>query len=311
MTNAEIDNRPTLEGTLTDFPIAELLGLLTATNQTGTLQASVRPAALLTVVDGLVAFASTDPAFTVRDLLVGGGVVDAELWQQTINSGIDIGGLGDALVRAGVDAKAMQDALHEQVISVCAMLVDQPVARFRFVRQSRSSMGEAFACPAALLRDRLTERAGEWSRLRTVVARDTAAVTLSQDLAEGWSRISIDRADWPVFLAVRDEATPASLATSTGLGIFETTRSIVRLWEAGAIVVDGVAAPAPGTGDAFGASPVGAPASERGEDTRSLDEHPAAAEPVEDEFAEATDAGTVAAAAEGADDDVAAVGAIW
>ena len=76
MTLVDNDTRPTLEGTLSDFPPAELLGLLAATRQTRMLQLSVRPAALLTIVDGSVAFATTDPAYTVRDLLVAGGVVE-------------------------------------------------------------------------------------------------------------------------------------------------------------------------------------------------------------------------------------------
>jgi hypothetical protein len=246
MTHADNDLRPTLEGTLSDFPLAELLGLLAATRQTGMLQVSVRPAALLTIVDGRVAFASTDPSFTVRDLLVAGGLVDALRWQEAVSSSVEVGELGEALVAAGADRIEIQHAIIEQVVRVCEALVDQPVARFRFHRQPRSSMGEDFCCPVSLVRDRLAVRTEEWARLRTVVPSATAVVTVRQALPEAWDHVVIDRADWPVFLAIAGSTTPGALDALTGLGIFETTRAVARLWEAGAVVVDGRAASLPG-----------------------------------------------------------------
>ena len=79
MTNAaDNDLRPILEGTLADFPIAELLALLAATKQTGTLQVAVKPAALVTVVDGRVAFAALEPHFAAA-LFKAAGLPMADL----------------------------------------------------------------------------------------------------------------------------------------------------------------------------------------------------------------------------------------
>jgi hypothetical protein len=243
MTNASVDNdlRPKLEGTLTDFPIVELLGLLSSTRQTGTLQVAVRPGALVTIVDGQVAFASTDPAFTVRDLLVGGGVISSALWQLTVSTGVAVSELGEALVSAGADREALQRAISEQVIGVCEAMVDEAGARFRFMRQPRSSMGDAFICPTEQLRRRLLDRTEEWARLRAVVTSPAAQITVPEELADGYEAVLIGRADWPVLLRVGAGCTAAELDAQSGLGAFATTRAIVRLWEAGAVRVDGQA----------------------------------------------------------------------
>jgi hypothetical protein len=193
-----------------------------------------------------VAFATTDPAYTVRDLLVSGGVVDALRWQEAVASGVDVGELGEALVASGVHRIDLQHAIVEQVVRVCETLVDQPVARFRFARQPRSSMGADFCCPVSLVRDRLAARTEAWARLRTVVPNADAEVAVRQDLPETWQRVVIDRSDWTVFLGISGPTTTSALDAHTGLGIFETTRSVMRLWEAGAVVVDGRAAPTPG-----------------------------------------------------------------
>ena len=255
MTNAaDTDLRPILEGTLADFPIAELLALLAATKQTGTLQVAVTPAALLTVVDGRVAFASTDAGYTVRDLLLDAGAVTTELWQRTVSAGIDVATLGEALVDAGADRDGLQQAIRDQIVRVCESLIDQPGGRFRFVRQSRSSMGEAFTCTADLLREKLVARASEWDRLRIVVPSDRSEIVVRPALAQDCEQVEIARADWPVLLAVGTPTTPAALDGSLGLGIFATTQSLVRLWEAGTIVVDGRALPSAADDDATGES---------------------------------------------------------
>jgi hypothetical protein len=241
-TNTDIEMRPTLEGALSDFPIADLLGLLAHTRQTGTLQVAVRPTALVTIIDGRVAFASTDPSLTVRDLLVGRAVVDAYQWQEAASAGRDAAGLGEALVAAGADRSDIQCVIQEQVIRVCETLVDQPEARFRFVRQPQSAMGDDFCCPISLLRERLGARADEWTRLREVVPSNASSVSVREVLPDDCGSVMVQRADWPVLRAITGVTTPVGVDAVTELGIFETTRAIARLWEAGTVTIDGAPA---------------------------------------------------------------------
>src|SRR5690606_21939961 len=92
--------RPSLEGDLNDLRPMELLRLLGQTAQTGTLQVLADGPALLTIVDGAVSYATTDPTRTLRHLLTHEGLVDDERWTRA--TGDDDEDLGDALVAAGV-----------------------------------------------------------------------------------------------------------------------------------------------------------------------------------------------------------------
>lgn len=225
--------RPSLEGDLDDLRPIELLRLLGRTAQTGTLQVLADGPALLTIVDGAVSYATTDPARTLRRVLSEAGIVDDDRWHAaTTKDDLDF---GDALVAAGVDENALVACVRGAVLDVFTDISLAPRGRFRFVTGRRHALGPRFHySPDELDRD-LGNRLEGWDRVCSVVPDLSASARLTRTLPPGRTGVTIRAVDWRVLVAVDGARTLREARAALGTTRYALACCVADLVEMGVL----------------------------------------------------------------------------
>lgn len=225
--------RPSLEGDLNDLRPIELLRLLGQTTQTGTLQVLADGPALLTIVDGAVSYATTDPARTLRHVLTDAGLVDDARWQQAAAQ--DAVDFGDALVAAGVDEDGLVACVRTAVLDVLTDLSLAPRGRFRFVTGRRHALGARFHySPDDIDRD-LAARLEKWERIAAVVPDLSRGARLTRTLPAGRTGVTIRAADWRVLVAVEAARTLGDARKTLGTTRYALSSCVADLVEMGVL----------------------------------------------------------------------------
>jgi hypothetical protein len=224
--------RPALEGTLHDLPLFEVLELLAVSRQTGTLYLAAAQSGALTLVDGEVSFATSDPSASLRDVLLQRRIVTGDDWD-TATRHRDVE-LGRALVEfGGADDVELREAVHEHIVSTVFQLADLTEGRFRFVQGPRHSMGPGYAYPIELLRSAVEVRRDQWSAISDVVPSPQAVVRLVGDVPDGQSTVCVAASDWPIVVALDGARSIDDLVGPTHRSAFQVCQSVHRLVSAG------------------------------------------------------------------------------
>jgi hypothetical protein len=230
--------RAALEGTLDDLPLFELLELLDRTRQTGTLYIAGPRAAAITVVDGEVSFATNDPNYSLREVLLDRSLVSEADWETTVKARDPE--LGNALAaHSGARVGDLRDAVHEHILATVFDLTELVDGRFRFVLGSRHSMGQSYAYPVGQLRDNVALRREEWQSIADVVPHASVSAQLNATFPSGEVSVCIAAADWPVLVALDGQRPLRDLVGDTKMTSFAICRAVYRLVTAGlATVID-------------------------------------------------------------------------
>jgi hypothetical protein len=227
--------RPALEGSLSDLAPADLLRLLGETRQTGTLQVLAGGPALLTLVDGAVSYATTDPERTLRHVLRDEGLLGDGVWEGA-TAGVDgEDELGSALVAAGVSESGIVDALRRVVLDVAAELVTASGGRFRFVAGPRHALGARFHYPAAQLARDLGGCVDEWRSISATVPSLDGRARLAPTLPPGRDDVTIGAAEWRVLVAVERGGSLEQVRAALGATRFGFSRRVAALVRSGAL----------------------------------------------------------------------------
>jgi hypothetical protein len=231
-------DRPALEGTLSDLPLFDVLELLAITKQTGTLYVASSSPGALTLVDGEVSFATSDPSASLREVLLQRRIVSDDVWETaTQHRDVD---LGRALVDfGGTDEVELREAVHEHIVSTVFSLANASEGRFRFVNGSRHSMGPGYAYPIELLRSAVEVRRDQWNAISDVVPSAKVVVQLVGEPPRGQSTVCVAATDWPVVVELDGRRSIDLLVGPTRRSAFQVCQSVHRLVSAGlAKIVD-------------------------------------------------------------------------
>lgn len=231
-------DRAALEGTLEELALFEVLELLGRGRHTGTLYiAGSRPAAI-TVVDGEVSFATNDPSWSLREVLISRSVVDDDGWHEAVQAkDVDLG----AALSAGSASRAaeVRAVVHEHILSTVFDLSDVMDGRFRFVLGSRHSMGQGYAYPIDRLRADVVSRGDAWRAIADVVPDPSVIVQLHDRPPAGDTIVCVAATDWPLVVALDGRRALSDLIEPTGMASFAICEAAHRLVTAGlASVVD-------------------------------------------------------------------------
>jgi hypothetical protein len=238
-----IEARPTaerasLEGTLGDLALFEVLDLLACSRQTGTLYiAGSRPAAV-TVVDGEVSFATNDPNCSLREVLLDRSLITEHDWDAATKAK-DIE-LGSALVaESGAQVGDLRDAVHEHIVATAHELTDLVDARVRFVPGSRHTMGPGYTYPVSVLRGDVATRREAWQAISDLVPHTSVIAQLNDRAPEGNAMICVAANDWPLIVALDGQRPLRELIGVTKMTSFAICEAVHRLITAGlATVID-------------------------------------------------------------------------
>jgi hypothetical protein len=230
-------DRPSLEGTLGDLRPMELLRLLGATRQTGTLQVLADGPVLVTLVDGAVTYATADPQLTLHDVLRRDGLVDTETWNRATR-GRD-GDLGDALTEAGIDGAAIVAVVRRVVLDTVVDLALADKGRFRFATGSRHALGDRYHYPVDQLVADVATRLVQWEAMRASIPSFSTVPRLAAILPAGQDEVTIAAADWQVVALVDGRRTLDELRSALATTRFGLGRRVAALVRAGVLDVGG------------------------------------------------------------------------
>lgn len=231
-------DRAALEGTLEELALFEVLELLGRGRHTGTLYIAGAQPAAITIVDGEVSFATNDPSWSLREVLLARGVIDEDGWHEAVKAR-DVE-LGAALAaEAGANAVDVRAAVHEHILAVVHDLTESHDGRFRFVLGSRHTMGQGYAYPIDRLRADVTARRDAWRAIADVVPDPSVIVQLNARPPVGDTIVCVAATDWPVVVALDGRRSLDDLVAATGMAPFAICEAAHRLVLAGlASVID-------------------------------------------------------------------------
>jgi hypothetical protein len=228
--------RAVLEGTLDDLELFEVLDLLARGRHTGTLYLAGARSAAITLVDGEVSFATSDPKCSLREVLLARSVIDERGWNEAVHD--HHGDLGAALVaRSGADPTELRSVVHEHILETVHELADLHDGGFRFVLGSRHSMGPGYAYPIDQLHGGVAYRSEAWRSIRDVVPSTAAIACLNETAPPGETIVCIAATDWPVVAALDGQRSLRDVAESTGLATFTICQAVYRLVTAGLVTI--------------------------------------------------------------------------
>jgi hypothetical protein len=229
--------RAALEGTLDDLELFEVLDLLARGSHTGTLYLSGEVSAAITVVDGEVSFATSDPNCSLREVLLARALIDEAGWHDAVHE--NQGDLGAALAdRSGTAPGDLRAAVHEHILTTMHELSGLHAGRFRFVVGPRHSMGQGYAYPVERLHADMARRSEAWQTISEVVPSIHAVARLNDAAPPGETIVCVSATDWPVLVTLDGRRTLRDIADATGLAPFAICESVYRLVTAGLATID-------------------------------------------------------------------------
>jgi hypothetical protein len=225
---------------LDDLELFEVLDLLARGRHTGTLYLAGTVAAAITVVDGEVSFATSDPNCSLREVLLARSLIDEDGWHEAVHE--NHGDLGAALVeQSGAAPGDLRDVVHEHILTTVHELIDLRDGRFRFVLGSRHSMGPGYAYPVARLCEDVARRSDAWRVMGEVVPGSDSLVRLNEVAPMGETIVCVAASDWPIVVALDGHRSLRDIAAATGMATFAVCEAVYRLVTAGlaTVVPDG------------------------------------------------------------------------
>lgn len=224
--------RAVLEGTLSDLALFDVLDLFARGRQTGTLYIAGPSSAAISVVDGEVSFATSDPSCSLREVLLGRSLVTEDDWEAAIKS--KDAELGSALIaESGAQVGDLRDAVHEHIVATMYELTDLVDGRFRFVLGPRHSMGQGYAYPVSMLRGDVATRREAWRRISDLIPNTSVIAQLKDNAPGGDAMVCVAATDWRVIVAIDGARPLRELAGITRMTSFAVCEAVHRLVTAG------------------------------------------------------------------------------
>lgn len=222
-----------LSGTLAELPLPDLLGLLSATRQSGVVEFAGPVPGALVVGAGSLTLGLVEGAPTLQQAVIGSATASADQWEAAQAAARTGTGLADALVAQGCDPDRLRDVLFEQVVSTVFELLLSPDDTFAFLPGAGHPLGDRFPFDAQPALDEARRRVEAWRVIAEAIPSTDAVLRLRRELPA--PAITLDAQDWRVLSLVDGRATVAGIIRELGMSAFAVCAVLHRLIEAGAI----------------------------------------------------------------------------
>jgi hypothetical protein len=226
-------------GTLADLPLPELLRTLARAHASGIVHIGGSFASEVCLADGDVYLATSANGPSLRQEVVGAGLVPASSWdaaEQVARS--EETGLADALVRVGgVDAASLRHLVYEHSVTTAFELMVPSDDPFRFSPDRVHPFGASFRFKAEqILRD-AGRRVDAWRAIAEVIPSTAIVLRVAAHLPIEADSVTITGTEWQVLAALDGQRTVTDIIRSLGMSAFTVCSALHRLVTAGAIEV--------------------------------------------------------------------------
>ncbi|MDQ3452332.1 MAG: DUF4388 domain-containing protein [Actinomycetota bacterium] len=225
-----------LQGTLGEFSLPDVFGLLALTKKSGMLKVASGG------VEGRVEFTGGEVSFAVSDArrlplgarLVGAGLVTEEQLRAA-GSGAGVQDLGSGLLEAGVaDEVMLSKFVREQIVDAVFELLRLEEGTFAF----DSGQGGATATLTMSTEQVVDESSGrlaEWDSIKRRLPSTEAVLAMVPCPAGDADRVSLGREQWQLLALIDGRRSVRDVVELTGNGEWATCRVLAELVDDGLV----------------------------------------------------------------------------
>jgi hypothetical protein len=226
-----------LEGRLDEVQFADVLKLLHASRQEGTLHLEGESAIVVVVAPDEVRLAASGVNVGLRQAVLGGGLVGAETWDRVVaqaNADPQPGLAVELLVEAGANPERLRSRLYEHTVTTLFELLLPSDARFYFTRGESHPFASEPGFPFDDVLSDVRRRVEEWREIAkaipttSVVLRRTARLPLSS------GPITLSPEEFELLGLLDGRRDVGQLVQILGMSAFRVMTLLHRLMEAGA-----------------------------------------------------------------------------
>jgi hypothetical protein len=230
----------TIEGTLTDLPLPDLLRTLARQEASGMLHVGGSSAAQVCLAAGDVYLATSSTGPSLRQEVVGAGLVSSSAWDAAEQvASVDGSAQADALVKvSGVDAASLRHLVYEHTVTAAFELMVPSTDPFRFVPGQQHPFGSPYRFKVEqVLRD-AGRRVEAWRTIAEAIPSTAVVMRIASTLPIEADSVTVSGTEWQVLAALDGRRTVAEIIRSLGMSAFTVCSALHRMLTAGAIEID-------------------------------------------------------------------------
>lgn len=228
-----------LEGRLDEVGFADVLHLIRASGQDGTLHLDDGSGAAVVVVvgPGVVHLASTGDD-DLRDTVVGGGLVGDEVWDTVVaQSGDGTSGAAVArLIDAGVDPARLRARLYDHTVNTLFELLLPSAARFSFIAGDLHPFAVEPGFPFDDVLDDVRRQVEQWRTIAAAIPSTSMVLLQAPHLPPTSGPITLDHEEFELLGLLDGHRDVAAIIAALGMSAFRVMGTLHRLMEAGIVV---------------------------------------------------------------------------
>lgn len=231
-----------LEGRLDEVQFADVLRLLQASRQEGTLHLGGEAGTVVVVAPDEVRLAAVGVDEGLRQAVVGAGVAESDVWDAAVSATVGSSDGGSAighLVGAGVDADRLRSRLYEHTVSTLFELLLPSDAPFHFTRGESHPFAVEPGFPFDDVLADVRRRVEEWREIATSIPSTTMVLRMAPRLPLSSGPVTVTPEEFELLALLDGRRDVADLIQLTGMSAFRVLTLLHRLTTAGAVETAG------------------------------------------------------------------------
>lgn len=225
---AEVNAATTLQGTIGDIAVDDVLRLLESRRQTGVLLVNPSNPLRLVLADGAIVLGVSSSTMAIGRFLLACGMVTAEQLEELL--GLVRSRLGERQTRSldeiqviemlvdTVPAADLRVAVRSQAVAVMFETMVLPDAPWTFTEAAPHPLAERFVFGVGELLESADEQIRAWPELRQRVGDDATHLRRVPRLGAHQTPVILDAVDWAALSEIDERSTVGQIGHRLGLG---------------------------------------------------------------------------------------------
>ena len=226
-----------LEGRLDEVQFGDVLKLLHASRQEGTLHLEGESAPLVVVAPDEVRLAAAGIDVGLRQAVLGGGLVDTETWDRVVaeaNHDSEPGSALTRLIEAGANPERLRARLYEHTVTTLFELLLPSDARFYFTRGESHPFASEPGFPFDDVLADVRHRVAEWREIAQAIPTTSMVLRRTPRLPLSSGPITLSPEEYELLGLLDGRRDVAQLVQVLGMSAFRVMTLLHRLMEIGA-----------------------------------------------------------------------------
>lgn len=226
-----------LEGRLDEVAFADVLRLIRASRQDGTLHLDAEADHVVVVVGPEVVRLASNGENGLRAAVVGGGLVDSATWDGVLERHDESPGSAvEELVAAGADPERLRARLYDHTVNTLFELLLPSTARFTFQAGESHPFSVDPGFPFDDVLDDVRHRVEQWRTIASSIPTTSMVLVRAPRLPLTSGPITLNHEEFELLGLLDGDRDVADLIQVLGMSAFRVMSTLHRLMQAGAVV---------------------------------------------------------------------------